>query len=414
MSKAYYNEIDGYAAAWLRNLIAAGLIPDGDVDERSIVDVQPGDLAGYTQVHLFAGIGGWALAARMAGWPDDRELWTGSCPCQPFSVIGKQQGTEDERHLWPEYIRLIDARWPAVVMGEQVAAAVGKHWLDGVLTDLEGIGYTGRAVVIPACSVDAPHKRDRLYFVADGYGLVGDGECARLEGHTGHGNHAGKGPVKNRPVAPAGVRGFWSDHEWIKGHDGKMRRVQPGLCGMVDGFSASLGRLRAIEATAIEEVTEYAHARETDPSNVLRMVWKEVREEKSRQKQSARMCFQFSSPEVLFGFLRGLESALKTQVAPSVSKTSHEIQLRIMRSLWEPKGDRGTPRERKPPGQQAIKSPNPLLVLSLVLARHAEAYREEAREAYASLNRVDMLRAYGNAIVPELAAQVIGAYMDVT
>jgi DNA (cytosine-5)-methyltransferase 1 len=165
---AYYNEIDPYAAQWLRNLIAKNLIAPGDVDERSIVDVQPDDLKGYTQCHFFAGIGGWSYAARLAGYPDDRELWTGSCPCQPFSVAGKQQGKEDERHLWPIFFDLISARRPAVVMGEQVAAAVGKDWLDGVHSDLEGIGYACGASVVPACAVDAPHKRDRLWFVADG------------------------------------------------------------------------------------------------------------------------------------------------------------------------------------------------------------------------------------------------------
>ena len=161
MTPAYYNEIEPFAAEWLRNLIAEGLIPAGDVDTRSIVDVEPDDLVGYQQCHFFAGIGGWSLAARLAGWPDDRELWTGSCPCQPFSVAGKGAGADDERHLWPHQFRLIRARRPAVWMGEQVAAAVGKDWLDGVHADLEGIGYACGAAVVPACAVNAPHRRDR-------------------------------------------------------------------------------------------------------------------------------------------------------------------------------------------------------------------------------------------------------------
>ena len=164
---AYYNEIDAYAAQWLRNLIAKGLIPEGDVDERSICDVAPEDLRGYAQCHFFAGIGGWAYAARLAGWPDERPLWTGSAPCQPFSVAGKGKAQKDERHLWPVFFELIRACRPPVLMGEQVAAAVGKDWLDGVCADLEGVGYACGATVVPACAVDAPHRRDRLWFVAN-------------------------------------------------------------------------------------------------------------------------------------------------------------------------------------------------------------------------------------------------------
>ena len=77
---AYYNEIDPYAAQWLRNLIEAGLIAAGDVDGRSIEDVTPNDIRGYTQCHFFAGIGGWSAALRLAGWPDSMPVWTGSCP----------------------------------------------------------------------------------------------------------------------------------------------------------------------------------------------------------------------------------------------------------------------------------------------------------------------------------------------
>lgn len=167
MGPAYYNEIDPYAAQWLRNLIAAGHIAPGDVDERSIVDVRPDDLDGYVQCHFFAGIGGWSYAARLAGWPDDRPLWTGSCPCQPFSVAGAGKGQEDERHLWPIFFDLIRACNPAVVMGEQVAAALKHGWLDGAFDDLEGTGYTCRAVLAPASAFGAPHVRNRVWFIAD-------------------------------------------------------------------------------------------------------------------------------------------------------------------------------------------------------------------------------------------------------
>lgn len=163
----YYNEIDPHAAAWLRELIKAGHIPAGDVDERSIEDVRPSDLAGYVQCHFFAGIGGWAYALDLAGWPRDRPVWTGSCPCQPFSAAGKGAGFEDERHLWPAWQHLIAQCQPAVVFGEQVEGAVRKGWLDRIASDMEGIGYAFGAAVLQASGVNAPHKRDRLWFVAD-------------------------------------------------------------------------------------------------------------------------------------------------------------------------------------------------------------------------------------------------------
>jgi len=227
---SYYNEFDPYAAQWLRNLIDAGLIPHGDVDERSIVDVAPSDLAGYTQCHFFAGIAGWAFAARLAGWPEDRELWTGSAPCQPFSVAGQQRGIDDERHLWPHFFRLIRARRPAVVMGEQVAAAVGANWLDGVFADLEGIGYACGAAVVPACAVNAPHRRDRLWLVADRDGARREGLVeARSFGKAGQWNWRGKTDLREIYRAPA------KSARWPK----------PIVCSMDDGLSGRMGRLRA-------------------------------------------------------------------------------------------------------------------------------------------------------------------------
>jgi len=163
----FYNEIDPYAADWLRNLISAGAIAPGEVDERSIADVKADDLKGYTQCHFFAGIGVWSHALRLAGWPDDRPVWTGSCPCQPFSSAGKGAGFADERHLWPVWFRLIRECQPVRVVGEQVASKAALAWYDTVSADLEGQGYAVGAVDMCAAGIGAPHIRQRLFWLAD-------------------------------------------------------------------------------------------------------------------------------------------------------------------------------------------------------------------------------------------------------
>lgn len=164
---AYYNEIDPHAAQHLRNLIDAGHIAPGVVDTRSIEDVTPNDLIGFNQCHFFAGIGGWSLALRRAGWPDSRPAWTASCPCQPFSQAGKGLGFADERHLWPSAHWLVGQRRPVVVFGEQSGSADANDWIDLVQADVEALGYAFGAVAFPSASVGAPHRRDRAYWVAD-------------------------------------------------------------------------------------------------------------------------------------------------------------------------------------------------------------------------------------------------------
>jgi DNA (cytosine-5)-methyltransferase 1 len=164
---AYYNEIDPHAAQHLRNLIDAGHIAPGVVDTRSIEDVTPNDLIGFNQCHFFAGIGGWSLALRRAGWPDSRPAWTASCPCQPFSAAGKGLGFADERHLWPSAHWLVGQRRPVVVFGEQSGSADANDWIDLVQADVEALGYAFGATAFPSASVGAPHQRDRAYWVAD-------------------------------------------------------------------------------------------------------------------------------------------------------------------------------------------------------------------------------------------------------
>lgn len=133
------------------------------------------------------------------GWPDDQPVWTGSCPCQPFSVAGVGGGMDDQRHLWPYWFHLIEQRRPTVVFGEQVEAAIRYGWLDLVQADMEGIGYAFAAAGIPAAGVGAPHARHRLFFVADA-------DDARLEGGSRHGRES-CGPESGWD-AHAGSRAF--------------------------------------------------------------------------------------------------------------------------------------------------------------------------------------------------------------
>ena len=279
----YYNEIDPYAAQWLRNLIDAGHIAHGIVDERSILDVKPADLAGYTQCHFFAGIGVWSHALRQSGWPDSRPVWTGSCPCQPFSAAGNGGGVTDKRHLWPTWFNLIRECRPPVIFGEQVESAINHGWLDLVQTDLEGEDYACGAVGLPAGGVGAPHIRQRLWFVADAdsgrhnrwatatgrqaganprlasggaSGELADSQREGLERHIGDefdGNEPRRVNAQQaRPIAPSS----WSDCDWLPCRDGKARPVEPGTFPLAHGSTARVGRLRAYGNAIVPQVAQ--------------------------------------------------------------------------------------------------------------------------------------------------------------
>jgi DNA (cytosine-5)-methyltransferase 1 len=287
---AYYNEIEPYAAQWLRNLIVAGHISEGDVDERSIVEVEVSDLKKYDQCHFFAGIGVWSYALRRAGWADGRKVWTGSCPCQPFSAAGFKEGFDDERHLWPVWAKLIAQCRPDVIFGEQVASRDALAWLDAVHADLEDEDYAVGTVDLCAAGVGAPHLRQRLWWVADAQGhgrreerpvagrdVEGDrpkrlragsmpgSDAGKLGNANGQRPQVGSGTTVGRravriegpTAAKAGaVSGYWETADLVWCQDGKYRPVEPGTFPLAHGVTNRVGRLRATGNALVAPVAE--------------------------------------------------------------------------------------------------------------------------------------------------------------
>lgn len=307
---AVYNENDPHAAEWLENLIRMGAIAPGIVDRRSIEDISPEELREFTQVHFFAGIGGWSHALRLAGWEDHQPIWTGSCPCQPFSGAGKGSGFDDPRHLWPAMRWHMLQRGPGAVLGEQVSSPDGLAWIDHVFADCEAAGYATWAVDICGAGLGAPEIRQRLYWLAHSLG-------AGLEGHARHGDDRGEprwfnsaaagstpegrtigrmahpdrrerqgitiiqGPERDRHYTgrqeslggiaacgkngelalsldggerPGKTDGFWRDADWLFSRDGKWRPVEPGAFPLVDGSAFDLGSGSAFEGKSHKEM----------------------------------------------------------------------------------------------------------------------------------------------------------------
>ena len=274
---AYYKEFDAFAAAWLRELIKDGLIAPGDVDERSIVDVCADDLRGYDQHHFFAGIGGWSYALRLAGWDDARAVWTGSCPCQPFSSAGQQRGHADSRHLWPAFHALIAECKPPTVFGEQVASKLGREWFAAVRLDLEAVGYACGTADLGAASVGGPHIRQRLWWVAhtDSIKLrptqgqpeskadrrhnagrsgkdggLGNADSATPERHGSQRLQVESQQETDRSTAPVD----WTEAILVGCADGKARPVEPSIFPLAHGIPNRVGTLRGAGNAIVPQV----------------------------------------------------------------------------------------------------------------------------------------------------------------
>lgn len=521
----YYNEFDPFSAAWLRLLIKNRHIPNGYVDERDIRDVKPSDLKGYAQCHFFAGVGGWSKALDLAGWPRDRPVWTGSCPCPPFSSAGKGQtcpdcGSKrnlphpsktgfficldcgcnrhaDERHLWPEFSRLIRECAPPTVFGEQVASKDGRTWLDVVQADLQNSRYATVGADICAAGVGAPQIRQRLWFGAqrlvnglqsgleghawhvedftkperndkvsgrpvaspgasNGLANANRGKCngwseitgrnhgfghdaRRAEGHsidaahrvtdrldtTPH-RHEGRerittqerhGPCRNaipamRQPAASPTNGFWRDADWLYGRDEQWRPVESASQRMANGVSLVLGHLRPEDEREIVDATESNGTRAEilqalRNGNAPEAIW-----------QSVGRCVSFQAATILLAVL--CEQSWKLgQVGNGGAQSrppNGETYVQSLRAIST--YDARTPQRWYPDKQRSEELRNIVSELS----QNSPSFRElvtilndhgPSPLSIKSPARVGRLRGYGNAIVPQVAAEFIEAFVDV-
>jgi len=253
---------------------------------------------------LFSGIGGFSLGLERTGgfetaafceidpfckkvlkkhWPDvpiyedvrslnyggSIDVICGGFPCQPFSVAGKREGAEDDRHLWPAMFGLIQKYRPGWVIGENVAGLVNMG-LDNVLTDLESEGYTTRTFVIPACAVNAPHRRDRVWIIAnaqsDGGGA--SNETGRATG--GQNGEQTQQPTEHgeiQPMANTDRTGREEQHtsSQPKGkglcagsvnQGGGIWAVEPGVGRVANGIPARMDRLKSLGNAVVPQIPE--------------------------------------------------------------------------------------------------------------------------------------------------------------
>jgi len=399
---AFYNEIDDNCCAWLSNLMDAGMITPGVICDKSIEDLVAEQLRGYRRVHFFAGVGVWDYALNCAGW-GDRPVWTGSCPCQPFSAAGKGEGFADERHLWPAFHHLIRECRPGTIFGEQVASKVGLAWFDLVQTDLEGEDYAAAAVDICAAGIGAPHIRQRLYWAAYANntgleGRIGMPECAdqRTVGANGvvsgmaHTNMQRESSTGNE----TGIELSRRTGSFSRMADNQLQQ-RPGtaadgdVSGRWDKTSGEIAGLRGFSRLA-----------DTDG-----------RDASAKRQQCSREQRQQSKNNGVVGMANatvcGRESKQNEQTAG--------VQRAVLQqgSVGQQFGDMGA----TPGGASECCPTNGFWRDADWLFCRDGKWRSIEPGTFALVNgsagRMVKLRAYGNAIVAPQAEEVIRAYMDV-
>jgi len=176
--------------------------------------------AGLSQPILFCDTEEWCRKILNKHWPDvpiandvkelandptqipDCDILTAGYPCQPFSLAGERKGTEDDRHIWPYIRQIVASKRPTWCVFENVYGHISMG-LDQVLADLEAEGYATRTFIVPACGVNAPHRRDRVWIVGHttDNGCIGRGETDGREGQTHQPQQ--QPSVRGEPIRPS-------------------------------------------------------------------------------------------------------------------------------------------------------------------------------------------------------------------
>ena len=192
------------------------------------------------------------------------ELIAGGFPCQPYSVAGKRKGAADDRNLWPEFRRIIEEFRPRYALIENVPGIINLY-LDTVLSDLEGLGYTWAAVTVPAAAFDAPHIRERLFIIAHS----NNGGRGQLLQHQHRQQQQAPNAGSNGQVQPMGhAHGGRRQEQWqpitIQGRAAwsETQRAsrwspEPAICRVASGIPHRVDRLRALGNAVVPQVAEH-------------------------------------------------------------------------------------------------------------------------------------------------------------
>lgn len=246
----------------------------------------------FKHLDLFSGIGGFALAARWMGWETVQfveidhfcqavlkknfgnvpihgdiktfgarhlrgtiGVLTGGFPCQPFSNAGKRKGKDDDRYLWPEMLRVAEEVQPSFIVGENVYGFL--NWTGGVVfeqvqADLENIGYQVTPIVLPACGVGAPHKRDRVWIIANRYGEIADPGLEQPSTYTNSERIQRRTPSRHPEESEQDRYKFIGGYNKL--NNWREFPTQPGICGRDDGIPNRVDRIKGLGNAIVPQV----------------------------------------------------------------------------------------------------------------------------------------------------------------